>query len=227
MAENQEIVLNQWIDELMPWCPAQLYYYFEDADGGRWCIYLCWDGQRGDEPWSAELVRCDENWDFCWDSPDNVNLLAEKNHKPGVVNGYYYDKEYPFLMKKVLEIVRTRFPTIFFPIPPEDHPPKEEFINSIKKQHEQLTEWLSSRAWETASQDELVDMYDYLERLAMDHDLLAHGRYGVNPEPDDYDDFPEDVLEMWWDLQDLYLEINHETDYFSMLDDVKNDRDDE
>ena len=67
----------------MPWSPAQLYYYFEDADGVRWCIYLRWDGQRGDEPWTAELMRCDENWDFCWDSPDNVNLLEEKNHKPG------------------------------------------------------------------------------------------------------------------------------------------------
>lgn len=32
--------------------------------------------------------------------------LEEKAHTPGTVKGYYYDEEYPFLMERVLEIVR-------------------------------------------------------------------------------------------------------------------------
>ena len=106
--------LNQW-SQITHWCPAQLFYYFEDVDGGHWCICLRWDGQRGDEPWSAELVRCYENWDFSWDSPDNVNLLEEKKHNSGVVTGYYYDEEYPFLQQRVLEMMKERFPGLEFP----------------------------------------------------------------------------------------------------------------
>ena len=77
---DNEIVLNHWELHLEPWCPAQIYYYFKDNDGGRWLIYLRWSGQRGDEPWSAELLR--------------------------------YDEEYPFLMERVLEIVREMKPEL-------------------------------------------------------------------------------------------------------------------
>ncbi len=108
------MILNQWT-KITHWCPAQLFYYFKDADSGHWCIYLRWDGQRGDEPWTAELMRCNENWEFCWDSPDNVNLLEEKSHTPGTVTGYYYDKEYQFLQDKVLDLVKERFPDLEFP----------------------------------------------------------------------------------------------------------------
>ena len=34
---------------------------------------------------------------------------------PGVVTGYYYDEEYPFLMEKVLELMKERFPDLDFP----------------------------------------------------------------------------------------------------------------
>lgn len=112
--DGDAIILNQW-NKNTHWCPAQLFYYFEDADAGNWCIYLRWDGQRGDEPWSAELVRCDENWNFRWDSPDTVDLLKEKEHTPGTVTGYYYDEEYPFLQTKVLELVREMFPALELP----------------------------------------------------------------------------------------------------------------
>lgn len=94
------------------WCKSQIYYYFKDNDGGNWLIYLRWSGQRGDEPWSAELDRCDENWEHIPESPDYVNLLEEKNHTPGTVKGYYYDEEYPFLMERVLEIVREMKPEL-------------------------------------------------------------------------------------------------------------------
>lgn len=104
--------LNKWILELEPWCPAQIFYYFNDANGGNWVIYLRWDGHLGNEPWSAELLRCDENWEVIPDSPDNVNLLEEKNHVPGTVKGYYYDEEYPYLMVRALEIVREMKPEL-------------------------------------------------------------------------------------------------------------------
>ena len=107
-----EITLNQWDVQLRHWCPAQIYYYFVDAEGGRWCIYLRW---RHEDPWTAELVRCDENWEFLWDSPDTVDLLEEKEHTPGIITGYYTDEEYPHLMRKALELVKERFPGLFFP----------------------------------------------------------------------------------------------------------------
>ena len=107
-----EITLNQWDVQLRHWCPAQIYYYFVDADGGRWCIYLRW---RHEDPWTAELVRCDENWEFLWDSPDTVNLLEEKEHTPGIITRYYTDDEYPFLQQRVLEIIKNLFPGLVFP----------------------------------------------------------------------------------------------------------------
>jgi hypothetical protein len=104
--------LNKWILELEPWCPAQIFYYFNDANGGHWVIYLRWDGHLGNEPWSAWLVPCDADWDFIWDSPESVDLLKEQHHTPGTVTGYYYDKEYPFLMERVLKIVREMKPEL-------------------------------------------------------------------------------------------------------------------
>ena len=119
MARDKEladkVVLNKWELHITHWYPAQIYYYFQDKQGGKWSIYLRWDGQRGDEPWTAELVTCDDDWEYRWDSPDFVNLLKEKNHVPGVVTGYYYDEEYPFLMEKVLELMKERFPDLDFP----------------------------------------------------------------------------------------------------------------
>lgn len=104
-----KITLNQWDVQLRYWCPAQIYYYFVDAEGGRWCIYLRW---RHQDPWTAELVRCDEKWEFVWNSPGNVNLLKEENHTPGIITGYYTDEEYPFLMDRVLEQLKVRFPCL-------------------------------------------------------------------------------------------------------------------
>ena len=83
-----EIELNKWEQHLTHWCPAQMYYYFLDSAGGKWCIYLRWDGQRGDEPWQAELFQCDDDWEFKWDC-ERVDLLEEKEHTPGIVTGFY------------------------------------------------------------------------------------------------------------------------------------------
>ena len=98
------MILNQWIERLHYWCPAQIYYYFLDKEGGRWCIYLRW---RHDDSWTAELVRCDMNWEFDWSSPDNMDLLEEEEHTPGVITGYYKDDEYPFLEERMLKKVQT------------------------------------------------------------------------------------------------------------------------
>lgn len=97
------MILNQWLEHLHYWCPAQIYYYFLDKEGGRWCIYLRW---RHEDPWTAELVRCDMNWEFDWNSPDNRDLLEEEEHTPGIVTGYYKGDEYPFLEEKALETAR-------------------------------------------------------------------------------------------------------------------------
>lgn len=99
---KQRMKLNQWIEDLR-WCPSQIYYYFLDNEGGRWGIYLRW---RHDDPWTAELCPCDENWKFIFDSPDRVNLLEEKEHTPGIITGYYTDDEFPALKEKALSIVR-------------------------------------------------------------------------------------------------------------------------
>lgn len=112
--DGDEIILNRW-NKITHWCPAQLCYYFLDADGGRWCIYLRWDGKKGDEPWSAKLVRCDKDWVLRFDHPDTVELLKENEHVPGTIVGYYLDREYPLLQAKVLELVKERFPSLEFP----------------------------------------------------------------------------------------------------------------
>ena len=52
------------------------------------------------------------NWKDIPDSSDNVNLLEEMDHTPGTIKGYYYDEEYPFLMERVLEIVREMKPEL-------------------------------------------------------------------------------------------------------------------
>ena len=52
-----------WDNDLIM-CPSQCYCYFETL-GNKYCIYLRW---RWDEPWSAQVVPCDENWEFDYDS---------------------------------------------------------------------------------------------------------------------------------------------------------------
>ena len=100
----QAVTLNQWEILLDSWCPAQIYYYFKDSEGDRWCIYLRW---RHQDPWAAELVHCDEEWECQWDHPDTLrNLLEEKKRTPGIITGYYTDEEYPALMEKALELVK-------------------------------------------------------------------------------------------------------------------------
>lgn len=99
--------LNTWIEDLLHWCPAQIYYYFIDSEGERWCIYLRW---RHKDPWTAELVHCDEEWEFEWDHPGTKNLLEEKAHTPGIIAGYYTDEEYKALEEKALETVKQMNP---------------------------------------------------------------------------------------------------------------------
>ena len=43
---------------------------------------------------------------------ENGVVFQEKYHTPGTVKGYYYDEEYPFLMERVLEIVREMKPEL-------------------------------------------------------------------------------------------------------------------
>ena len=102
---EEEFREHEWIKRLDFFCPAQIYYYFHDAEGQRWCIYLRW---RHSDPWTAELVRCDDSWDFIIDG-DWVNLLEETEHVPGTVTGYYREDEYEPLMEEALRKVRAMF----------------------------------------------------------------------------------------------------------------------
>ena len=106
-AKMEDITLNQWDIQVDHWCPAQIYYYFLDSDGGKWCIYLRW---RHQDPWTAKLVHCDEEWDFQWDHPETKDIFEETEHTPGIITGYYADEEYPSLMERALEIVESKFP---------------------------------------------------------------------------------------------------------------------
>jgi len=103
--QEEEIKEHEWIVHLDYFCPAQIYYYFHDAEGRRWCIYLRW---RHSDPWTAELVRCDDSWKFITEG-EWVNLLEETNHTPGTVTGYYREDEYGPLMEEALRKVRMIF----------------------------------------------------------------------------------------------------------------------
>ena len=103
--QEEEIKEHEWIVHLDYFCPAQIYYYFHDAEGRRWCIYLRW---RHSDPWTAELVQCDDAWEFLTDG-DWMNLLEETNHTPGTVTGYYREDEYGPLMEEALRKVRMVF----------------------------------------------------------------------------------------------------------------------
>ena len=104
-SQEDEIRENEWILHLDFFCPAQIYYYFHDSEERRWCIYLRW---RHSDPWTAELVRCDESWKFIYEE-DWVNLIEETNHLPGTVTGYYREDEYEPLMEEALRKVRAMF----------------------------------------------------------------------------------------------------------------------
>ncbi len=103
--QDEEIREHEWIKHLDFFCPAQIYYYFHDAEGRRWCIYLRW---RHSDPWTAELVRCDDSWHFITDG-EWINLLEEAEHVPGTVTDYYREDEYEPLMEEALREVRTMF----------------------------------------------------------------------------------------------------------------------
>ena len=90
------ITLNEWKEDLI-WCPSQCYYYFIDkSTGTKYCIYLRW---RHCDPWTAELVECDENWEF-----NTTNDWETLNIE------YYSDLEYKKLEEEALDIVKSKFP---------------------------------------------------------------------------------------------------------------------
>ena len=89
-----------WIEDLI-WCPSQCYYYFQNTDGQRYCIYLRW---RYRDPWSASLVKCLNTWELDYD--DDWETLEVSFHT---------DEDYRNLEKEVLDIISARFPHLRFP----------------------------------------------------------------------------------------------------------------
>ena len=102
-----------WDIDVSSWCPSQIYYRFHDTQGKRWMIYLRW---RHSDPWSAELLRCDEEgWRFPAGEDEWQDLLEEEIHIPGTITHYYRDYEFAFLMEYALDKVRPMFPDVWFP----------------------------------------------------------------------------------------------------------------
>lgn len=99
--------LNKFLEDLL-WCPSQIYYYFI-SNGRNFCIYLRW---RHKDPWTAELVECDDDWEFSknWEE-DWHKLNLSKDYK---------DEEYKELEEEALNKVATMFPNIEFPNDSED-----------------------------------------------------------------------------------------------------------
>lgn len=92
-----EVELCTWMDDLN-WCPSQCYYYFFDpTDGGRYCIYLRW---RHRDPWSAELVPCDSDWEFDY----------QEDWEPIKTSRDYKDYELEDLKEEVLKVTGSKFP---------------------------------------------------------------------------------------------------------------------
>ena len=89
------IKLRHWYEDLI-WCPSQCYYYIKSEKGNYYCIYLRW---RHRDPWTAELVECEDNWDFSIEK--EWEYLDIKDYK---------DSEYKKLEKEVLKLIKSRFP---------------------------------------------------------------------------------------------------------------------
>ena len=96
--ENKQ--LWTWLESLI-WCPSQIEYYFKDSNGSNYLIYLRW---RHSDPWTAELIPCNENWELDFANRKTIN--TSKN---------YIDDEYKELESEVLEIIKKKFPETKFP----------------------------------------------------------------------------------------------------------------
>ena len=94
----------EWQNHLIM-CPSQCYCNFE-VDGNKYCIYLRW---RLDDPWTAQLVPLDDQWEF--------NFNANWTYLP--VHDYIHD-DYLKLQKECIQIVNKMFNNIIW------HEEKEE-----------------------------------------------------------------------------------------------------
>lgn len=98
MAEN-DVRQFHWHEDLIG-CPSQCYYYFVDtATNKRYCIYLRW---RWHDPWTCELVDCDDTWDLDWD----------QNIQDFKVDGFYCEDDFRQLEQAAQNIVSEMFPHI-------------------------------------------------------------------------------------------------------------------
>ena len=93
--------LHVFLEDLI-WCPSQIYFYFI-SNNIKFCIYLRW---RHRDPWTAELVKCTDNWDFSKDSANDWKKIK--------LSKDYKSEEYKELEEEVLEKIKTLFPTIDF-----------------------------------------------------------------------------------------------------------------
>lgn len=94
--DKPPVDLYTWIEDLI-WCPSQCYYYFIDKlTNTKYCIYLRW---RHSDPWTAELIECEDNWGFSIEK--EWEYLDIKDYK---------DSEYKKLEKEALKLIKSKFP---------------------------------------------------------------------------------------------------------------------
>ncbi len=98
---------NKFLEDLL-WCPSQIYYYFISS-GRKFCIYLRW---RYKNPWTAELIECDDDWEFSKNWREDWHKLT--------LSKEYKDEEYKDLEKEVLDKIAAMFPNLEFPNNSED-----------------------------------------------------------------------------------------------------------
>lgn len=98
MAEN-DVRQFHWHEDLIG-CPSQCYYYFIDpATDKRYCIYLRW---RWQDPWTCELIGCDDTWDLDW----NQDVQDFK------VEGFFSEDDFRKLEREAQDKASEMFPHI-------------------------------------------------------------------------------------------------------------------
>lgn len=92
MGEDQ---INVWLEHLIS-CPSECFYFFTNPiDKENYCIYLRW---RHSDPWTAELVPCNENFEFKYG--EDWEILDIK---------FYTEEEYRKAERDALKIVNKKF----------------------------------------------------------------------------------------------------------------------
>lgn len=93
------------------YCPSQIYYYFTDNNGEKWCAYI--RQRRG--PLTFELVNILENDEWKFGDIIPLSRTYDINNQTTIREEEFEIEE---LEKEVMGILRQRFPEVSFPNSP-------------------------------------------------------------------------------------------------------------